>query len=220
MSFSATAGSPTGTFGPETAAPTGTRDVAFSAQAGTPAVTIAPDKVGTSVTSRYVDIERAVRAFVAEGSGIAAKLVIRGNDEDDGKAPDELFATVLLIDDREVGLPILSYAHAEGIQVRSVRRAVYSVQWFLKGAQEAADNFIMWASSGLGRSPRFSIQRLHVRQRDTIITSAWEDRAQMDLAINYWLTANYATIQDIRAASIVIRTENETIREEINGSAD
>lgn len=49
------------------------------------------------------DIERAIRSWVAQGSGLPSESVIPGND--DGPAPDYPYATVLPIDQELAGVP-------------------------------------------------------------------------------------------------------------------
>ena len=49
------------------------------------------------------DLERAVRAYVAAGSGLEPRQVRRGNQR--GAVPDSLFASVLLIHNAIQGIP-------------------------------------------------------------------------------------------------------------------
>ena len=94
--------------------------------------------------------ERFVRAFVADGSGLARQDVHPAQDQ--APAPRRLFATVLLIDDAPYGGLIIGSDRKDGDERAYVhhRRALYSVQFFRKGAVAAAHRFSSWAETDGG----------------------------------------------------------------------
>ena len=139
--------------------------------------------------------ERAVRGFVAAGSGLAPKLVRPGNDN--GPAPGDLYATVLLITADGQGVPYTLYQDVGQGQLDAATvgtvRARYSVQWYRQGARDAARRFSLWAYSptGLDRAASQGLTVLRVsavRQIDDIIADAWEERAGLDLDLGYTYT--------------------------------
>ena len=137
-------------------------------------------------------LEAKIRAYVAAGSGLdPGKHVIPGNDK--GPAPKELYATVLLVTSTGQGVPyrIVSNANVD-VNDETVRtvRAQYSVQWFRKGARDAAQQFATWTSSFAGiqdaAERRLTFLGVSaVRQIDLIVSDDWEERAGVDLDVGY-----------------------------------
>ena len=100
-------------------------------------------------------LERAVREYVAEGSGLHADRVIPGNS----MGPREIvtYASVLLMSDDRLGYPIRTQRNRMvGGQLTGFtddlvyRRARYSVQFYRTGATERAVRFDTWAMSENG----------------------------------------------------------------------
>lgn len=137
-------------------------------------------------------LERAVRGYVAAGSGLEPKQVVPGNGNP--PASNDLYATVLLITSAGRGVPYTLYqdaapGHIDATTVGTVL-ARYSVQWYRKGARNAARRFSVWVSSpqGRGHSAAQGLAFLRVsavRQLDDIVADAWEERAGLDLDIGY-----------------------------------
>ena len=99
------------------------------------------------------DLEDSVRALVAAGSGLDLNQVIPGNDG--GPAPDGLFASVLLIHQDTEGIPATPMRlRADELSLDAPTIATvtgrYSVQWFRRGAHDAARRFATWVWSPAG----------------------------------------------------------------------
>ena len=146
----------------------------------------------TMVSPDTQTLERAVRGYVAAGSGLSSNRVIEGNG--DGSAPNELFASVLLITAEARGVPWTLYREGEGDMLDAPTigtvRARYSVQWHRRGARDAARRFSLWLWSpeGMERAATAGLtiaRASDVRQLDAIIADAWEERAGLDLDIGY-----------------------------------
>ena len=136
-------------------------------------------------------LERAVRAYVAEGSGLESKRVAAGNRN--APAPNDPYATVLLITASGQGIPYTLYEDDEDeVDASTIGtvRARYSVQWYREGARDAARRFAMWSWSPRGvdvataRGLTF-LRVSDVRQLDAIVSDAWEERAGLDLDLEY-----------------------------------
>ena len=118
--------------------------------------------------------------------------VIPGNRR--GPSPNVLYATVLAIGLTSDGVPYRTHAtSANGlVDVTTVNtaRARYSLQWYRKGARDAARRFAVWMYSPAGyeaaQSAALTVALAsEVRQLDAIISAAWEERAGLDLDIGY-----------------------------------
>ena len=180
--------------------------------------------------------ERFVRAFVADGSGLARQDVHPAQDQ--APAPRRLFATVLLIDDAPYGGLIIGSDRKDGDERAYVhhRRALYSVQFFRKGAVAAAHRFSSWAETdgGLlaaeggtrdvpprGEDPAWpnGIQvrldfPIAVRRIDEIVKDGFEERAGLELAMRY---ADTFTEPDIGVDSVPLTVATGT-RNPVDGT--
>ena len=158
------------------------------------------------VTNVYFDratFEDNIRAFVSKGSGIQSNYVIPGNDN--GPRPQRLHATVLLIDDEKVGESNRHWTrvfdadgNVQGYELwqRDNHRAAYSIQFFGAGARAAAERFFAWAESEFALEDasllKFSLWDLSkIRQIDTLVTDAWEERVGIDGVFMYWYDSRY-----------------------------
>ena len=138
-------------------------------------------------------LERAVRAYVAAGSGLEPRLVRPGNQR--GNVPDGLFASVLLIHQTIEGIPATALSLTEdSLSLDAGTLATvedrYSVQWFREGARDAARGFSVWVYSPEGlqtaQDNGLTLRRVSdVRQLDEVVSGAWEERAGLDLHIGY-----------------------------------
>ena len=179
------------------------------------------------VTPSRKTLERAIRGWIAEGSEIESKYVIQGNSP--GPAPTGLYSTVLAIRAEQVGtdsqfntfIAEENYVKATIIASKS---AVYSVQFFRKGAYDAASRFRVWASSPLGRDDAVGRgltfqQCTDLRQLDSIISSTWEERAGLDLHLDFvqTLEQNLGLIES--APFSVFFNEGPEISVSIDGSS-
>ena len=103
-------------------------------------------------------IEGSIRWWVALGSGLDPKYVQPGNS---GRpAPNEPYATVLLINSSQPGRPwrdgsLIDHAGEPDDDMISettvaVVRGRYSIQWYREGAADMAAQMRVWAHSSLG----------------------------------------------------------------------
>ena len=138
-------------------------------------------------------LERAVRAYVAAGSGLESGQVKPGNGN--WPSPSDLYVTVLLIHQTIQGIPATALRlTGDGLGLDAETLATvedrYSVQWFREGARDAARRFSVWVYSPEGlqsaQDTGFTLLRVSdVRQLDEVVSGAWEERAGMDLHIGY-----------------------------------
>lgn len=137
-----------------------------------------------------LEIDRAVRGYVAAGSGIEAKLVIEANR--DGPAPARgLYATVFPFNRRSRGTRwTVDRGVPAEVQIQGEYIATYSVQWLNAGARAAAQQFTGWvgtpASLRRATDGRFAFVRIsEIRDISNVIESEWEERMNADLVIGY-----------------------------------
>ena len=141
-------------------------------------------------------LERNVRAVVAAGSGAALNVrKVIPAEKPDEPAPDGLFASVRLVNDQQVGYASDVLGTTEGGNVKLTQRlnqrATFSVQWYRAGALAAAYAFVAWLQTPMGITETnkrgLSVRRssFHVRDIGAIVADAWEERAGIDLAIDY-----------------------------------
>ena len=179
----------------------------------------------TTLVSTFVHLDRAVRAFVREGSGVTDMKVIKADG--DGPAPDVVYAGVKLIDDDRVSWPI-EVERGDRLDVRLNRQAVFSIQWYRKGANAAARRFMIWAESSLGTvwaqnakgdhpddlvAP-FALQGYTYREIDKAVSAQEEERVQIDLTVDYWLEASY-DMPYIEAIDLRLYSHGRTFQQEI-----
>ena len=153
--------------------------------------------------TRHV-LERAVRNYVGAGSGLNPDtLVIPGQSK--GPAPKEAYATVVLIDETADGTEWTRHVRAGTAEAPTVDATVsesvtvsWSVQFFRRGARDLARTFRVWAQSPLGiaeaaRRGLTFYRTSGVRELDTVVSEAWEERAGLDLYLGYVATL----VQDV-----------------------
>ena len=149
--------------------------------------------------------ERSIRGLVAAGCGLDSRYVIPGNEN--SPRPSVAYATLLNRRDVPVGYPS-TFAipnHADSLKVTYWRRAEYSLQFYRKGAVHNARRFTEWVFSPPGRisvvqrgnenvaalgwgnfRPRYPLAYQRI---DVIVGDAFEQRALVDLKIDYVHTA-------------------------------
>ena len=99
-------------------------------------------------------LERCIRAYVAQGSGLDFDHVMPGNAKDEWrwKSP---YATLLLQNDQRRSYPEhRGLCNTAGIFTGTLqvepRRATYSLQFYRDGAVDLAERFDRWAQSEIG----------------------------------------------------------------------
>ena len=162
-------------------------------------------------------LEEAVRGYVALGSGLDFDThVLPGNDN--GPAPNELYASVLLVRSRQDGMGAFQTDGTDALTQTSVQER-YSVQWYRTGAKDAARQFRLWTASAEAQEYLLEtglalVRTSEVRQIDAIIADAWEERAGLDLDIGYIQTLRQAA-QVVVAVSFHVNTESATASSEV-----
>ena len=170
------------------------------------------------------EVERAVRALVAQGSELEPRRVRPGNQG--GIAPDGLFATVMLIHQDIEGIPatVMSLA-SDGADLNAPTvatvRGRYSVQWFRTGAHDAAKRLSVWVWSpeGVAKAQGADLTVLRVsdvRQLDDVVSGVWEERAGLDIDVGYTQRIDQ-TVDYLKAAPIEVGAvgSTETITVEV-----
>ena len=149
-----------------------------------------------TVSPTQQDFERVVRAFVAEGSGLEKNRVIEGNKN--APSPNELYATVLLIDDGEIGTNQVinrDSGRAPGelnidTQVIGSNVARFSVQFYRTGAVDACKCFRKYKSTPNGqiflKKNNITLKLgSQVQRIDDIISDKFEERARIEIEVRY-----------------------------------
>ena len=130
------------------------------------------------------EFDRALRAFVAAGSGLDDAVVIPGNST--GPRPTAEYASLLMIRDLRNGYPIFGAAG----QQMTYRRWTGSLQFYRPGAEVRALNFASFAESepGLTEAERTGIrivQPFAVQRLDSIVSEIFEERALINLSVDF-----------------------------------
>ena len=155
-----------------------------------------------AMTTTFRDFEEGLRQFAAIGSGLKTSYVIPGNTR--SARPDAPYATLLLITDTGLDYPVRLQDPDLPVTIStSHRRAIYSLQFYRKGALDHARNFCVYAESEIGLTvaedfgfyvvqvPRLSFDRL-----DSIVGDAFEERAIINngtFMLDYELTTEQNT---------------------------
>jgi len=140
-------------------------------------------------------LERIIRAYVAEGSGLDPENVIPGNEN--APSPNKLYATVLLIDDSEIGTNQEIVGDADDmnnfkapVTTLGSQVARYSVQFYRPGAIDACKAFRKYKSTPLGKlflqGNNITLKLGSEIQRiDAIISDEFEERARIEIEVRY-----------------------------------
>ena len=163
------------------------------------------------------EVERAMRALVAQGSELEPRRVRPGNQG--GIAPDGLFASLVLIHQDIEGIPATAMKlSTDGLSLDAPTiaavRGRYSVQWFREGARDVARRFSVWVWSpeGVAQAQKADLTVLRVsdvRQLDDVVSGAWEERAGLDIDVGYTQKINQ-TVGRLKAAPIEVGTSGST----------
>ena len=140
------------------------------------------------------DLEQALRAYIAEGSGLAGRYVIPGNDR--GTSPKSPYATVLALNHWQVGTQILHQLPAPLFGTTSLQymHSTYSVQWFYDAAEVNALAFSLWHQTefGLTAAEKAGFRLdwpLHIDRLDVPFGDGWERRMRLDLGLQWAYSA-------------------------------
>lgn len=138
-------------------------------------------------------VDRAVRGYVAAGSGLPSERVIPANGP--GPAPSEPYASVLMTNSRREGRSWYENEPGNTIIISTIASfaVVYQVQWFRAGAHETARRFQLWVESpgGLEEAGRRGLsysQMSEITEIDDLISDEWEERAGLYLTIGHYRT--------------------------------
>jgi len=170
-----------------------------------------------TVSPTTQELERIMRAFVSEGSGIASDAVIPGNDN--APAPKGLYATVLQMANAQVGIDAKKYITVDGddtvidTKVNGWRIATYSVQFYRTGARDAAKAFRQYAHTPLGelflqKNNLGWKQSGDVIQLDNKINGKYEERAALEIEVRFNETLTQQ-VNKIGAVEIGVRESAE-----------
>lgn len=177
----------------------------------------------------YEAFDDALRDYVSAGSGIPITSVIPENEADDTapKLPGSLYATVMLVVDSRPGWPITRLADEgleEGVNevVRQMVDAQYQVQFYRKGAIQAAKTFKGWAESSYGvmasRRCGFVLKApLVFRRLDGWLPNPGggvqgtsmplEERAAVDMTVGYCQDHTYR-VGYVNSAGVILRKDD------------
>ena len=165
------------------------------------------------MTTQTLTLEQTLRWFVATGSGLDRSHVIPGNDK--GARPKDAYASLLLIDDGRLAHPVrYQQPGDELVTTMTYRRAAYSLQFYRDGAVDLARAFVRYAESENGLTAAedgrliiaedgrvvdtvndggFRVVQtppLSVRRLDDIVGDDLQERALVNLSIDYADTSN------------------------------
>ena len=160
-------------------------------------------------------LERAIRSYVAEGSGLAPGSVIPGNAQ--GPAPTGPYGTVVLISEIADGHTWTNDAADDNGIEQTVYESVtasYSVQFFRADAYDRARQLRVWAQSPTGKYGAdrrgFSFYSTSsVRQISEIVSEEWEQRAGIDLDVGIVTRAIHAVDSALTLDILVEHDGNE-----------
>ena len=146
-------------------------------------------------------MDNNLRKFISLGSGVSK--IYQGNK----KRPviNSLFGTLLLITDDEMSIPSefkQNYDDYVVVTHRSKREAVYRIQWYRKGAIDAAKRFSQWMISTAGildayrrhftiLNPGNQSGYSNVLRVDTVVSDDYEERTSMKFKIGYYQESCY-----------------------------
>ena len=201
---------------------------------------IEPQASGSGVPSEMMPlvVQRALRAFVATGSGLPRENVIPGNDN--GRRPLEPYASVLVVSDRLDGEALEKYRQMPGqapddppdtiIDSVTNHRAEVSIRFFRsatdarQGAHNSARNFLNWLDTETGKQAAdragFRLEGMFESLRsDEVISDHWEERAGVDMTVLYrYREPASQDVGTMDRARIVIRGPAQSQTETIDGA--
>ena len=132
------------------------------------------------------EVNRAVRSWIRAGPGNFS--VIPGNE--DAPTPNELYCSVLLIDDEQLGTEHTT-VREDGTELLELDITTgFSVTFYRAGAMDAARNLRAWWDryEGLAAAQDLDLSVYDVsiiRRLDMMVDGRLEERANMDIAVAY-----------------------------------
>ncbi len=147
------------------------------------------------MTASLRDLERVVRGYIAEGSGLPTDHVIPG-DSNGPREPDA-YASASLIGTRRTGSPIYEDLGDDGVLHGIRHEARFTVNWYRDGAHSNALAFVAWSESEVGiaaaGNDNISIGGgIELRDVDLLVQGRVEERAQADIVVG-WIHTHIQT---------------------------
>ena len=180
--------------------------------------------MGVEVRS-FKEFQDRVYDFILAATGLDPYNIQLANTDE--PAPDDLYATFLIFNDEEHGHKDKAYFRDDDDQLFENAigsyRAQVSLQFFRAGAFNMAHAFRAYCNTSAGLESALtiglSVQKYGlIRRLDAIISETPEERAGLDLTIDY----RYATRQNVehieRIPFAVRSADGNTSREIENGS--
>lgn len=153
--------------------------------------------------------DRSVRSFVRDGSG-EDSLIFPGKVGGPIPEAPKQFTTVKMVWQRRDG-----HSWTQGDDTYESTHVLYSIDWFRKGAYDAARTFRVWSTSDNGILSACAhgltiVRPGDIRQFDTIVSEEWEERAQMDLLLGLLQKLTRSTEYIDTACGTIIDTDGHT----------
>lgn len=164
------------------------------------------------------ELERTIREFVSQASGLDSSLVIPGNDNN--PRPNTTYASVLLINTVGRGIDSTQYKNTEGSDTQSdanvvgTRHATFSVQFYRNGAQDRAHTLLQYPATPLGAQMLDAndmawVEASDVRKIDSIVSERYNERAAVDITVCYTHTLTQ-TVNSIGVIELTLDHSQET----------
>lgn len=152
--------------------------------------------IGDFTPSRQ-EVERRIRAAVAEGTGLPSELVIPGDD--DGPRPDSGYASVLLSSSRylshpqrsNIELPSTAATGDIDVSTSMLVEPTYEVVLYRDQVAERAWRLAAYLTSSEGSAalaappPIVVVNVSGARQDDETVAASWEQRATVMLTVSH-----------------------------------
>lgn len=182
-----------------------------------------PEFGSVKVTPTRRTVERALRAFVARGSGLDSEFVIPSREDDDAPSPREPYATVFpyLRTTLSSAYTLTDRTDPDNPRERTYQNAELraSVRFFRSGALNRADRFQLWAYSPMGILVAvyhgLTFQRTTmVRDITQKVSSKWEEGAQLDIFMAHAIRTEPVDMGQIETSELVIKMDDGYIDDE------
>lgn len=167
-------------------------------------------------TPTSLNLDEAVRQWVALGSGLDFDSHVIDASQKRTPAPKGLYATVIEIFEQPEGLNFSRIGHGSNANTEQTEQSVtisWSVQWFRTGARDAARCFQLWAHS----TPGIAAAALRgltlystgdLRRLDAVDDYDWEERAGIDMTLGIQVTERQA-VDLVESAQIDLCLDGE-----------
>ena len=161
-----------------------------------------------------LDYGKAVRQWVSLGSGLDYDREVISSRTKDTPEPGGLYATVFRVRDTPEGKNFNSYTVDNRTITHQSITTEWSIQWFNKGASDAARTFQVWAMSPAG-SDAAAVRGLTLysvsdaERLDRIDdTTYWEERVGIDVYIGIVLKFTSPSVPVINSVEVEPTLEN------------